>query len=379
VEIEIRGMRKRDWPAVSQLIETEWEARHPVLDEDFFLWQHMGFGNLRGLAATPLAFVEGTLVGMRGIIPGEYQLPRRGGGYEYASGGAFAMWIVANAHRGLGIGKQLLHYCDSQLPVMLALGSNEKTSVPIYLKNGFSRLDGLNHWFAVLSNRANSLLYGAFQPGDLPKPARPTPRGILHSTDDAEYLSRVWERFSRANSVFSLHKKPEFWEWRYLNHPVFNHEILYNPKLDTFSVQRIEEVDTIDGPVRVLRILDLVTGRPEPKSLSYVEATTKFLELLLSKLQEDGVHAVDFRVSHRLFEEPLRNAGFHFMPAGVPPIDGPSFAGQLNPLRLNPSPINLHWKTSELDGAQPVDLHFTKSDSDMDRPNTRGIRSRRLH
>lgn len=374
----MRGMRESDWPAVSALIETEWEANHPVLAKDFFFWQHRGFGTAHGLSATALAFKDGTLIGMRGVIPGEYQVPQGDGSYQYVSGGAFAMWIVAKDMRGRGVGKQLLAYCESHLPVMVALGSNEKTSVPIYLKSGFSRLSGLHHWFALLSREASSLLIGPPQPVNLLGMTDPPNRCVIEETSDVDLLGALWENFSHENSILSLRRTAEFWRWRYLDHPVFNYQILYAAALDTFAVVRVEEVRSDGDVIRVLRIVELVVGKQGENATTMSEAVTEFLQTLILEKLEAGVAAIDFRVSNEIFDEAMSQSGFSLMAFGELRTGFPGFAGQLNPLRLRPSPINLHWKTAKgLAGGGSVP-HFTKSDSDMDRPNVRGVRSKKL-
>lgn len=372
-------MSEDDWPAVSEFISTEWEANHPVLNKDFFFWQHRGFGAGRGVEATPLAFSNGQLVGMRGVIPGEYQVPRGSGGYEYARGGAFAMWLVAKEMRGQGVGRQLLAHCETHLPVMLALGSNENTSVPIYLRNGFSRLDGLDHWYTLLSENARGLVFGEGEESPLFPSGRGKKITQLQSTTNAEYLAALWNDFSTNFPLFSLRRTGEFWKWRYLNHPVFDYEILHDPELGIAAVQRLEEVDTSDGRLRVMRLVELVAGQSAGgRKRRFDEAVETFLRSLLLEARARGIDAADLRLPNGVFGQGLIGAGLQLMQRGAVAENGNGFAGRLNPLLLAPSPINLHWKTALGRPFSGSGLYFTKSDSDMDRPNARGQRSPRL-
>ena len=376
--LEIRGMREADWPQVAALISTEWEANHPVLEKDFFLWQHTGFGTEIGLSATPLAFVDGSLVGMRGVIPGRYQVPQQNGDYQYVAGGAFAMWLVAKHVRGRGIGNKLLEYCENQLSTMVALGSNEASSVPIYLKNGFSRVAGLDHWYGLITARATGLMFGSGETVQPLAPPKVHSQDQAESTKDARYLAQVWGKFSARYPLFSVHRTAEFWNWRYFTHPTFDYEVLRHSSLDAFAVVRTESVDTDVGVLRVLRIIEIVADSSDGRAKNNSSSALGLIRAVIQRKSADGIDAIDFRASNRIFERPLTEAGLKLMPAGRANAGERNFAGQLNPLRLGPSPINLHWK---IDGAPETplpSLYFTKADSDMDRPNSRGTRSSRL-
>lgn len=377
-DAQIRGMRDDDWPLVFELIELEWEANHPVLSRDFFFWQHQGFGPASNCSTTPLAFMNGELIGMRGIIPGEYQLPRATGGYEYTVGGAFAMWIVAKKMRGRGIGAQLLQHCEANLPVMVALGSNEKTSVPIYRKNGFSRLDALSHWFVLLTESARGLVFGPEAVVPIFRPDSGLNRTHISVTTDAKQLASLWTQFSARVPLFSLRRTEEFWNWRYLEHPVFDYEVLHDPTLGIALVHRIDEIATESGQIRVMRIVELVVGKPEKDDLTFDRTTEIFLSAVLQQKLAQGVDAVDFRISSTLFDVGLSAAGFLLSSQGVPDASNWGFAGRLEPLLVAPSPINLHWKLGSREDFDFSSPYFTKSDSDMDRPNARGQRSDRL-
>ena len=374
----VRGMEDSDWPAVSALIAAEWESNHPVLDKDFFFWQHRGYGRAAGVGSTALAFVSDRLVGMRGVIPGVYQVPRSGGGYEYVSGGSFAMWIVERESRGTGIGNALLKHCEDHLGVMVALGSNEATSVPIYLKNGFSRQDGLHHWFTVLDSKGKRLLYGDGLEPKLARELNFSEDGDLREIDNPEIAADIWLKFSRRYRVLGLHRNVDFWQWRYFDHPTFNYRVLVDEGLTTLTVTRTETVVVGGCEVSVLRIIELFSSTGDASNQSEVRGVAEFLHRLLNEASESGISAVDYRNSNNFLGPSLGLAGFEYreMEDVSDPMMG--FAGQLNPLILGPRPINLHWKIRSGDTREIEMLYFVKSDNDMDRPNKRGFRSPNL-
>lgn len=372
-------MRESDWPEVSRLIDEEWERNHPVLDKDFFFWQHGGFGPKSGLGSTALALLEGRVIGMRGVIPGVYQVPIARGRYELVPGGSFAMWIVEQSSRGTGVGSKLLAHCAAHLRVMVALGSNEATSVPLYLKAGFERQDGLHHWFALLDIRARLLLYGSQKslplwdklPGISAVPVRQTINPIV--------ASEIWTKFSERLNLFSLHRSEDFWVWRYLNHPSFEYKLHVDDALTTMAVTRIEQVVVRGRVIIVLRLIELFSTSQVDDAQGRIRHVAGFLKSLLLEAIEMGASAVDYRCSSVALARGLKVAGFHFRETENVGTFSAGFAGQLEPLVLGPRPINLHWKIQGKIGQAGFEPFFVKSDNDMDRPNYRGRRSTRLN
>lgn len=374
----VRGMEESDWPAVSDLVNAEWESNHPVVDKDFFFWQYGGYGEIAGVGATALAFVSNRLVGMRGVIPGMYQVPTSNGGYEYTPGGSFAMWIVERESRGTGIGKALLRHCENHLGVMVALGSNEGTSVPIYLKNGFSRQDGLHHWFTVLDSKGRHLLYGTGLKALDVSEIECNGEGDIREINNPQIAADVWLKFSKQYKVFGLHRHVEFWKWRYFDHPSFRYQVFADEDLTTLIVTRTETL-VVDGcEVSVLRIIELFSSYGLGNNDSQGQRMASVLRCLISKAYESGISAVDHRNSTNLFGPALESAGFKFREMENIVENQMGFAGQLNPLVLGPRPINLHWKVKNNSFQGDEILYFVKSDNDMDRPNERGLRSPKL-
>lgn len=376
--LQVRGMTGDDLPEVQRLIEIEWEAGHPVATPGFFKWQYSGFGPSRGLASTALAFSDGSLVGMRGVIPGLYQIPLTEGGYEVCAGGSFAMWLVAKNYRGQGIGGALLDYCTENLDVSVALGSNEKTSVPIYLKAGFKRLEALNLWFAVLDKSAKALLFGGRVDDIVLEGSKPVNQEIPTQASSPESLETLWNLFSREAPVFSLYRSSEFWEWRYFNHPEFDYKIFVDKVMNAVAVTRVENVEVRGQFLKVLRIVEYFTSGVTRFDHEDSWRQVKFIQGVLAWANSIGCVAADFRCSDERLGAVLNKAGFSFRRHETFSNQNFGFAGQLNPLVLAPRPINLHWKLRREDLGSTTNLYFTKSDNDMDRPNRRGQRSRAL-
>ena len=375
--MEIRGMQESDWPEVSRIISEEWELNHPVLDRDFFLWQHRGFGPIAGLDSTALALKDGRVIGMRGVIPGVYQIPKLEGGYEVLPGGSFAMWIVEQSSRGTGVGRELLARCEKTLPVMVAMGSNESTSVPIYLKAGFHRKDDLHHWFVLLEDRGSGLIYGPESNARVWKPPRKQSMSLIEIFDP-QLAANIWSEFSKKMPIFSLHRNADFWRWRYLQHPTFQYRIFVDRDLTSLAVTRFEDTVVGGTRIRVLRIIEVITSLVKTDASAPEERLVSFLNSLLTKALEAGASAADYRCSSTFFDSELQLSGFKLSleETGIPHASG--FAGQLNPLVLGPRPINLHWKIRNSKPNPEMRPYFVKSDNDMDRPNRRGRTSGRL-
>lgn len=375
VSLQVRGMTSDDLPEVHSLIQTEWEEGHPVLSPGFFEWQYSGFGPSRGLGSTALAFYEDCLVGMRGVIPGLYQIPRSEGGYEVCAGGSFAMWLVAKRYRGQGIGGALLDYCMENLDVSVALGSNEKTSVPIYLKAGFNRFEALHLWFTVLDKSARALLFGGRVDYGGLEGGKPLDSEIPTQVFNPERLEIVWNDFSREGQIFSVYRSSEFWEWRYLNHPEFDYKIFCDSTETEVAVTRVEEVELGGQLLKVLRIVEYFSSGVTSCGPVDFRRQVHFLRGVLTWAKLTGCVAADFRCSDERLASILSKAGFEFRRHENYLDENFGFAGQLNPLVRAPRPINLHWKLRRKDLGSFSNLYFTKSDNDMDRPNQRGHRS----
>lgn len=264
------------------------------------------------------------------------------------------------------------------MAVMVALGSNEMTSVPIYLKNGFSRQDALHQWFTLLDEKGYSLIYGSASKLELWHSVDFVSHVPASVTGDPEVLAKIWSDFSRQQMVFGLHRNAEFWRWRYLEHPRFNYRVMADDQLTTVAVSRIEQVQIEDEEISVLRILEFFSSFGDGDSQLKSHYCGGFLQTLLREASESGVSAADFRCSSLLMSPSLDLAGFQFREMERVSPEENGFAGQLNPTILEPRPINLHWKVrGQKVGKQPVS-YFVKSDNDLDRPNIRGQRSARL-
>ena len=73
-------------------------------------------------------------------------------------GGSFAMWLIHPKILGKGYGSKMLDSIDKKINVVVAIGSNTKTSVPIYLKKNFSNLNKFNRYVIPFHLKYKDLL-----------------------------------------------------------------------------------------------------------------------------------------------------------------------------------------------------------------------------
>lgn len=287
------------------------------------------------------------------------------------------MWIVAKDFRGQGIGGALLSHSESRLGMTVAVGSNESTSVPIYLKAGYKRIKGLHHWYTVLHRDGLQLLRGSV-PHSFPYPQRPGSYiDDISEISDPKLMATIWKRFAEANRLTGLHRSPEFWTWRYLRHPKFRYFLHSNRSKTALSVSRIENVVLEGKTIRVLRIIEFIPSQDSKRSATSSDKNIAFLKELLGWATTLGCVAADFRSSQFELYFFLREAGF-LVNRFETGLGNAGFAGQLNPLDYSARPINVHWKVNASIETGVQNLYITKADNDMDRPNRRGVRSRRL-
>ena len=73
--MRLRPYRDNDWEHVRDFIRTSWRDDHPVCKKTLFDWQFGGFGNDNKKINSLLLWHDDEVIGMRGVIPGLYQVP----------------------------------------------------------------------------------------------------------------------------------------------------------------------------------------------------------------------------------------------------------------------------------------------------------------
>lgn len=343
-----------DWEPVRSFILSRWGPAHPMADRRLFEWQFRGFGPARTEIRPILLFRDGSVAGFRGLIPGLYQVPFPGG-MRVLPGASLAMWMLAPELRGLGLGRAMHAEAERLCPVLAGAGSNPRTSVPIYLENGFQLLEAMNRFTAALDPA--SPLPGVSTGG--------TGEPLCPSAADPAFLAAAWKGSAYGAGVFSLFRDEEFWRWRILESPGFRYHVFVDPDGSGFLTARTERLVEPPGPASVLRLIDLVPASSSTWNGAEDPGFSRFLGRALAWARESGCIAADYHCSGGMFNNLLQRAGF-VMEAQGPGAGPPMLPRVFNGGRGGERPINALVKA-------PVPVSFerscmVKSDNDMDRP-----------
>ena len=378
--LRIRNYEESDWEQLRDFFRDNWRQDHPICDKSLFDWQFGGFGNKDKTARSLVAFCEEQIIGFRGIIPGIYQVPIGRNRMTVIQGGSLAMWMVRKDFRGTGVGLSLQLEAQRMLPVISGAGSNPKTSIPIYLKNGFSVLNAMNRYVVPLDARGYFDLL--LKKADVAEIAKwmmnmSKPGSVIEPTEpDIDSLADAWIQTTFPLRVLSLHRSAEFWKWRYLDSAGFRYLFFGNVKEGGSIVARTEKIQSPDSEERnkkqVFRIIEVVPCNTKAWRGEEDVPLTEVLRGALRWAALQGCVAADFFCSNSRFDRLLCAVGFKKDDAEIgEPIC--SLVSFFQPLRQARQPINSLFRVEISRGRLlPIDFENTyqvKSDNDMDRPN----------
>lgn len=383
MEYQIKAYSDIYWSQLVELINKYWKENHPIINKSLFNWQYEGFGSKKGIQNTKLLFIDNKLVGFRGVIPGVYQLPKiksQKEENEYVNGGSFAMWLVHPDYRGKGFGWELLKEVSKENQVLISVGSNVKTSAPIYLRNGFSYLESLNRYVIPLETEGYTNLLSEEVESSLIeqwiKSIKCYQSDITPFKPEPLSMAILWTLSNERVNLFSLHRNQEFWEWRYMRSPGFKYIFFGNYEYPGVIVARFEKVYSPENMAthntNVMRIIEIIPSDSQVWEGRNIQGISELLGSVLNWAKKNGCCGADFQCSNRRLEKLLFNVGFKKQTSDY----GPgicSLAGLFQPLVYKPAPINALWRINDLSGKTlkvgAEDTYIVKSDNDMDRPN----------
>ncbi len=377
-EFQVAFYQDSDWEQIRLFISDNWSSSHPLLNKTFFDWQFNGFGEEKNKIKSLLLKDNGKIIGMRGIIPGIYQVPLDKNNLMELQGGSFSMWMIRKEYRKRRLGLLLHMEAQKNLNVISGAGSNPKTSLPIYLKNDFKVLEAMNRYVMPLSMEYQELLSEKVELQEivasmavLSSNQEPLTPKVPNPND----LEKLWKDVTFPLGIFSILRNTDFWKWRYLSNVGFDYLFWGNPNKTGIVVGHIEtiisdEISQINGKT-VFRIIEMI---PRSKSVWQGEMSQDFQDLLLGVLawaRQKGCLAVDFYCSTSRFEHILNNVGLRKQnPDLGPPLS--SLAVLFQPLKYKANLINALYRI-DIPGYGFIcpnfyDTYMVKSENDMDRP-----------
>jgi hypothetical protein len=378
--IEIRAYRESDWDRLRLFTRTNWREDHPFTSRRLFEWQFHGFGNSNRKINSLIMLQGDEVIGFRGIIPGLYQVPSDIGEMHIVQGGSFAMWMIAKKFRGAGLGVLMHQEAQKAMPVITGAGSNPHTSVPIYLKHGFSVLDSMHRFVAPLQAEVyQKLLATNVDLEDIAHWASVWDRATMTippSEQCLDAIAALWQKTTFPLRIFSLYRNSDFFRWRYVDSAGFQYLFFGSPDDPGVIIARIEAIysDTREElhDRRVFRIIEVL---PRNTQAWMGQIDRPLIELIRGVLRwaiEQGCIAADFYCSSSRLVPVLQKAGLRNQNC-TSPLPECNLATLFQPLTYKAKPINALYRIETCRKALRQidfdDVYQVKSDNDMDRPN----------
>ena len=354
-------------------------ADQPICQEWIFDWLYTGFGSEKEKIRSVILECEGEVVGFRGVIPALFQIPSESSGIEVVQGGVYAYWNILKSLRGKGFGRRMHDETLRISNVISSLGSKRQTSVPIYMKNGWSYLDSLNRYVRPLSGNQYLDLLGDNTGKGVAKDWIASLSDTIAGTPlecDAKAYESVWKATTFPLGIFAQCRTEEFWTWRYIKSPGFRYHFFGDPVESGGVVARAEVIYSDDRPdlqgSRVLRIIEVLPRNQEAWKGKDDAALGEVLKGCLGWGAENGCIAADFYCSHTRFDTVFASLGFRSQNQALGPAEC-SIPLWFQPLSYGATPINALFRIDlprvGLISVRWEDVHMVKSENDQDRPN----------
>lgn len=372
-EIVVKKFDFQYYEELKEFIAKYWRKDHPVILSDaLFRWQYYGYGILRGYDNFQLLFDQDKLIGFRAVIPLDLQITLNKK-TKIESCMASAMWMVSPDYRGMGLGYLIHNNTEKASEASLAIGANPKTSVPLYLRGGYHEIKRFNRYIMPLSYDYSYLLFERCENKEIEGwiPAYQDVDDVKEN-NDVEELEKVWLDFTSDINIVALHRSAEFWQWRYLDSPIFRYYIFGGKDKGGIIVVRIEHVMGAEKQnITALRIVEAI---PSNKAMWFYGKDESFERLLKSVVawgQKQGCAVVDFHCTTNRLYPVFRNVGFVEQPLNFQP-NILSLSDFFQPIEHKVHHYNGYLRLSDKEANEWFDYqdsYFVRTDTDQDRVN----------
>lgn len=367
-EFKIVPFEEKYFQQLKGLIRDGWNPNHILQKSDELLrWQYTGFGQMGGMKV-PLLFHGDKLIGFRLMIPIELMLSDNEGNHKVIPSAVSTLYFVDANYRGLKLGLKLQLYTIEHYGGYFSIASNTQTSAPIYKKSGAKMLETMNRYFRPLTHDISTLIINdcgkewVFM--DSRKIATP-------HTITAYELAKAWTKSVEGKNITSLNKSKEFFQWRYIDSPIYKYVFFGSETEGGYIVGRI--CDLFDGKKqktskKVFRILELI---PSKQTVWDGQADAKLSSLLdgvCGWAKEQKCIAAEFYMSSSRFGKVMCEAGFEEINKAEPLAS--SVMSYFEPCDTGHRLSNVFVQSTQVaDDFDFENSYFTLSDADQDRPN----------
>jgi hypothetical protein len=373
---DIRLLGRSEYDRASAFLNAHWQKNHIYCrDRSLFEWTFgqnpywQDFDNF----SVSMANAGDTDIGFLGIIP--FSLNYHG---KSKPACWLVNWKVRDDCRGTGAGLKLLKVFKDMGFVTVSFGINDIIA-RLYRGLGWDLIDNIPRLLWVCPNAMERLrdlcaLCGEnIALDDLSAltsrtaTENPVPHMMtLGDVSDSDWDTKGWT--PHAENLTCCAREYRYLKWRYLQHPSFEYRTALLPEGDRIGMAawRVETIHhrTMDGTIipvdRIVRLVELL-----PTSAANMKT-------LLGKVRSDAIAvdamAIDFYSYNSTFNAWAEEAGFvvvnrlpfgNALPSRFQPLD--------NKGGVIPSAVKVGLEPPSCQS--PCDWHWTRADSDQDRPN----------
>ena len=367
-EFKIIPYEEKYFQQLKNLIRDGWNPDHILQKSDELLrWQYTGFGKMCGMKV-PLLFHADKMIGFRLMIPIELMLSDNEGNHKVIPSAVSTLYFVDANYRGMKLGLKLQLYTIEHYGGYFSIASNTKTSAPIYKKSGAKMLETMNRYFRPLALDISELIIS-----DCGKvwAYKDTKGAVAPHFITAKELANAWSKSVERINVTSLNKSEAFFQWRYIDSPIYKYVLFGSEDEGGYIVGRVCDLYDADKQKtgkKVFRILELI---PNNQSV-WVGHTDAKLSSLIDGVcgwaKEQGCMAAEFYMSSSRFGKVMGEAGFEEINKEEPLAS--SVMSYFEPCDTGHRLSNVFVQSSQVsDDFDFENSYFTLSDADQDRPN----------
>lgn len=329
-----------------------WPRQVALGDKTFYQWQFIDTPVNPGLDDCCVALLDGEVIGMMGITARDFYFADK-----KCNGAELTTWIVAEQHRGKGIGPGIVNYLKKSFDIIIGMGVSTD-ALSIYLRSGFRYINAIPRYVHVINwNNITDFIEASPLAQKYANSQVSFPYFSISEASE-EAINRIWKEFSSRHNSFS--RRFDDLKWRYDNNPYFSYHYFIVNNNSCVSV-RIDR--GIDG-FCMAHCVDIF-GEAE----SYPAA----ISAAVHYAREQGADAIDFFCTNAKLNAHLKAMGLF----STLDHDFFKFPHLFHPVEIRtPATTSLIlWaKEGIADLLDTTTLHITKQDADFDRPTIHGMK-----
>lgn len=351
---------------LKELVYEGWNPNHVLLKSDKLLrWHYTGFGKKAGIRF-PLLFDGEKMIGYRMMTPIEIMLSDKQGNHRIITSSASSLYYVDKDYRGMKLGVMLERHVIEYYGGYFTIAANPVTAVPILKRSGTIMIDTMLRHFRPLSDDISSILTHHW--GHAWRFVKPLSIAVP-SEADAVALADFWLKSVEGINVTALNRSVAFWQWRYLDDPVYKYHIFLGDKgLIVARVCNLYDDEQKKTRIKVLRFLEIIPSSQSVWSGSEDGGLSAMIDGVCGWGREQGCIAAEFYTTTSHFNAVMTAA--HFEEINLREPLASSILSYFEPCTAFHRLSNVGIQSVEV----PRDFnfensYFTLSDADQDRPN----------